>query len=336
MSGSHESMPMVSIRPGYVTFYSEATRTRSSAYHNEAPPPPPELHQAAGIISEKAGRRISQAIDWMLYLAKPKPLYPDRPKSTKKFRVNFITLTLSAPQVHDDNEIKEQLLQPFLDTLRKTWNCSQYLWRAESQANGNIHFHLVTDVYVEWWKIRNRWNAIQQRLGYVSRFREKHGHSTPNSTDVHSVVKIKNLAAYFRAYLGKNAKSNLYTLLNSNSPEIQPCYNPSEAAELLPAKAKMYRAIGGKLWGLSYSLSRIRSVVLCTWDITDDSLRDFWAKFKDKRKEYDYHTCIYVSVATWAKAVQGELYTAFKEYLDAYRDLHPPPNFSTLALAPAN
>lgn len=329
-------MPMVSIRPGYVTLYSEPLRTSSSTITRSDPPELPTHNRPAGLISFKAERRLSQAIDWMLYLAKPKPLFPGKPKSKLKFRVNFITLTLSAPQVHDDNTIKKELLQPFLDTLRKSWKCSKYLWRAEAQANGNIHFHIVSDVYVEWWKIRNRWNAIQGKLGYVARFHEKHGHSTPNSTDVHSVNRIKNLAAYLAKYCSKNPQGSMYTALSRIDGKLIPCYDPSLALSLCQAAEKKFRAIGGKLWGLSYSLSRIRSVVICTWDIADKSLREFCSRFKSSARSYDYHTCYYVPVAQWAKAVQGALYTAFQNYLAEYRGLHPPRDVPTLAVASAN
>lgn len=314
---------MVSIRPGYLTFYSEATGGGSASRYQDVPQAPPERHTADGLISHKAQRRLCQSVDWLLYLSKPKKLYPKREKCGLQFRLNFITLSLSSDQVHDDNTIKRDLLQPFLDTLRKTWNCKHYLWRAESQRNGRIHFHLVTDQYIAWWKIRNRWNAIQNRLGYIDRWEGKTKSKQPNSTDVHSIRKVRKLGAYLAKYCAKNPKGAMYTALEEKDGQLAPCYNPSDALHIYSAKAEKYRSIGGKLWGLSYSLSQIRSAVACVHDIKDQSLHRFWQLFGQKAEEYDHHTCVYVPVATWAKQVRGDLYTLFSSYLDEYRNLQP-------------
>ncbi len=347
---------MISIRPGYLTFYSEVVRHGGASPYFDPPAPPPTAHSADGLISYKAQRRLSQAVDWMVYLAKPKPLYPERPECSLQFRLNFITLTLSDRQVHHDNIIKQKLLQPFLDTLRKTWGCSLYMWRAESQRNGNIHFHLVTDQYIPWWKIRNRWNAIQNRLGYLDKYLAANPGVQANSTDVKSVTRVKKLGAYLAKYCSKNPNGDMYTALAyarvtgttepaqkspdfvlknaPGSPGLKPCYNPSEALKIYPASAGKFRSIGGKLWGLSYSLSRCKSAVACVWDIADRSLHKLWATFGDQAKEYDYHTCMYIPVATWAKSVKGSVYRIFTDYLQEYRTLRGPPEKPTLAVAP--
>ena len=56
--------------------------------------------------------------------------------------MKFITLTLSDVQAHTDDSIKEHMLQPFLYWLQRYYNCS-YVWKAETQINGNIHFHIT-------------------------------------------------------------------------------------------------------------------------------------------------------------------------------------------------
>lgn len=320
-----DSIPMVSIRPGYLTFYSESTKSGSKLSTKSAAGELPDRNTADGLISDKAARRLSQSIDWMIYLALPKRIYPDRPHCKLHFRVNFLTLTLSSRQVHEDNTIKEKLLQPFLDTLRKTWGCKLYMWRAEPQKNGNIHFHLVTDVYIPWWKIRNRWNDIQNTLGYVDRWKGKTKSGIPNSTDVHSVKKVRNLGAYLAKYMGKGAGGAMYTALQAVNDGLMPCYNPSEALKIYPAAAGKFRSIGGNLWGLSYTLSKVKSVVLYVNDIRDNSLHQFWQLFGKQAKEYDYHTCLYVPVAEWARQVKGELYSFFVQYLEEYRNLQPVP-----------
>ncbi len=314
---------MVSIRPGYLTFYSEYCGDGSASSSRSEQNELPISNSADGLISYKAQRRLSQAVDWMLCLCGPKKLYPNDPTKNLTFKVNFVTLTLSSPQIHSDNEIKQKLLQPFLDTLRKTWKCKHYLWRAEPQKNGNIHFHLVTDVYIPMWKLRVRWNDIQNKLGYVDRWKTEKKVRQPPSTEVKSVKNIRKLGAYLAKYCAKNPEGAMYTALQEENGELVPCYNPSEALKIYPAKAGKFRSIGGNLWGLSYSLSKIRSAVACVHDIKDSSLHQLWKVFGKEAKEYAFHTCIYVPVSDWMKHVTGDLFAVFANYVLEYRKIPP-------------
>lgn len=155
-------------------------------------------------ISKKAKSNITAKINWLIAQAEEKTYFAEKAKKWYKFRINFITLTLSATQIHDDRKIKSVCLNYFLNEVRRRYKVKNYLWRAERQKNGNIHFHITTDKYIHWNEIRKIWNAAQARLGYLERFFDTHGHRNPNSTDVHSVLKIKNLAAYLTKYLTKN------------------------------------------------------------------------------------------------------------------------------------
>lgn len=258
----NNTVPFISIKPFYLTLYSrsESVRPRSSFQReNEA-----NLSQNDhnGKISRKANKRIRSAIDWLLYLSKEKSFYHKGFKRNYRFKVNFITLTLSAEQLHSDQVIKRDVLQPFLDHARKVWKVGNYVWRAEAQRNGNVHFHIVTDKFIPWVEIRNVWNKYQAKLGYLKRFQAKHGHRVPNSTDVHSIWKVRNLGQYLAKYCAKEAKG---------------------------------RAIKGKQWGLSYSLSRLKSCVELRCNEIEAEVRKIWSQAKDKIREFDYHTVIYIT-----------------------------------------
>lgn len=155
-------------------------------------------------MSVKARKRLECALAWMLYEAKPK--WTVSPKSGKKFqfKINFITLTLPAQQVHSDQEITNRCLGNVLDILKKKHSLVNYIWRAEAQSNGNIHFHLTTDVWIHYNDLRRYWNQSLELLGYVSSFEFKHKHRNPNSVDVHSVKHVKRLSSYLSKYMAKN------------------------------------------------------------------------------------------------------------------------------------
>lgn len=133
--------------------------------------------------------------------------YQKAGKNSIRYYVNFITLTLSAKQEHDDQYIKKEMLSRFLDDIRSEYGIVNYLWRAEPQKNGNIHFHILIDRYVHHTAIRSIWNKIQQTHGYITRFKNVHGHVNPNSTDIHSAKKIRNTLKYIVKYLTKTDTS---------------------------------------------------------------------------------------------------------------------------------
>lgn len=115
----------------------------------------------------------------------------------------FITLTLPSKQVHSDEEIKRQCLTPFLSYVTRTKGSKGYIWRAELQKNGNIHFHMFVDVYIPHQWLREVWNNTLSPLGYLDAFEKAHGHRNPNSTDIERVGKIDKAVAYLSKYIAK-------------------------------------------------------------------------------------------------------------------------------------
>jgi len=159
----------------------------------------PKSKPRSGYLSSDSMKRLRLRINLMTYIAENKTLRKSMNLPITKYKLVLITLTLSSSQIHSDYIIKSKLLQPFLRLLRNRWKVKNYLWKAEAQDNGNIHFHITTDQFIHWEEIRTAWNSIQETLGYISRA----GNGNPNSTDIHAVYKCKNLSAYLCSYISK-------------------------------------------------------------------------------------------------------------------------------------
>lgn len=140
--------------------------------------------------------------------------------------IKFITLTLSDTQHHGDKEIKALMLNRFLTRIKRNYGMQNYLWIAETQRNGNLHFHIITDINIHHKALRDSWNKIQRDNGYLNTYYEKNKHYNANSTDIHTLKKINNLAAYL-------------------SKEM--------------TKGQGNRPISGKLWGCSENLLKLKS-----------------------------------------------------------------------------
>ena len=146
----------------------------------------------------------------MIFLSEGKSYYDKKSKQSYKLHINFITLTLSAKQMHSDGFIQERMLKPFLKWMKRKGN-TLYVWRAETQFNGNIHFHITSNKYLHWEGIRNKWNDIQRKHGYINAYSLNNGDSIPNSTDVHGVKDITYMASYMTKYMGKNSDEKFTT-----------------------------------------------------------------------------------------------------------------------------
>ena len=126
----------------------------------------------------------------------------------KKSKVHLIllTCTLSSNQMHTDKTINRKVLTPFLQQLKRLYGCKNVFWRAESQANGRIHYHLLLDKYIDKDKVRYIWNEAQNHLGYIDAFQQEEGHRDAPSTRIEEVFDKNNAVGYVNKYVAKGSK----------------------------------------------------------------------------------------------------------------------------------
>lgn len=124
-------------------------------------------------------------------------------KNGKKNSASFITLTLPSKQIHQDNEIKRKILQPFLAECKRLDNLKYYMWTAETQENGNIHFHIITPTYIKKENLQERWNRHVDTLGYVSRSSVKN----PPSTHIEGIKQTNKAISYISKYISKGSEN---------------------------------------------------------------------------------------------------------------------------------
>jgi hypothetical protein len=208
-------------------------------------------------LSNKGKKRAKRAIKYLFYNATEKVAYNPRFHTQYRFRVNFITLTLASRQIHEDSEIKSKLLHQFLIEAKKRWGLVNYVWKAERQMNGNLHFHILSDKFIPWLELRNCWNRIQNKLGYIDRFNLNSRTRQPNSTDVHSLRKVSNVYSYVTKYMLKKFSGNR---LKVKATAIN--HKWADRAELSSVSPGVLaflsrESYGGRIWACSQSLSNI-------------------------------------------------------------------------------
>jgi hypothetical protein len=272
-----------------------------------------------GMISKKAAKRIERAVTWMLFYAKRKYIFDVELQKRFSFLINFITLSLPSAQIHSDDEIKKVCLESFLDKCRKYINLKNYVWKAEAQLNGNIHFHIVTDTYIRYDKIQEWWNDSVNLLGYVDRFEKKVGHRHPNSTDVHSVKHVKKVASYIAKYMSKNrAFKCIGELRLIKGKEVEILYGSDQYRREEAGKkegkvianiiAGPIRKTTGKLWYLSRSLSGCKGIRINEDDHNFIDIQTLIQKSNLHEFSTDFCTNYYGKVATASKVYAPWLY----------------------------
>jgi len=273
------------------------------------------------VLSNNSKRKITKCINYLLTITSNKKAFSYKYKKSFNFKLAFITLTLSSKQIHDDNFIKSYLLNHFLITLKRKFNVQNYLWKAELQRNGNIHFHILVDNYINYQELKDAWNNIQEKFGYVSRYRNKikrfykNGFklnmkyiqtwskekqyqaylknlqtdwNSPNSTDVHALRKVNNVQSYLLKYMCKDLEG---------------------------------REIQGRTWGANIALTNMRPFT----DLLDTEASNLFKKLirdlKLKTIQTDYYTLIFYNLEQLCNTRYNVLYQDLSSYFQELNKL---------------
>jgi len=215
-------------------------------------------NKSHGQLSSKSMSKLKNSVNWLLSAAKYKAVYSKRDRKTFWFKTNFITLTIPPQTSYSEHSIKLKLdsknIQPvhtslkssvpinylptvssavfqkclnvFLTYSRKHSNIKlyNYVWKLEAHKDGRLHVHISSDIFYHYMHLRAAWNRILLKNNLLENHYKIHGNYDPNSTDVHSVYKVRNVAGYICGYMQK--------------------------------KPNLSKDFEGRIWSCSYSLSQ--------------------------------------------------------------------------------
>jgi len=151
---------------------------------------------ANGILSVNATRKLRNAMRWLIACSSLKQCYEKEKKRMVDYRINMCTLTFKKNM--QDDEFARKLLGMWLDMAKHRFGLERYIWKAEPQERGAIHFHLCCGVYLPYKEVCYTWNRLLYRNGIRQ--------VNANSTDVHAVEEEWNAEAYLTDYLMNEAK----------------------------------------------------------------------------------------------------------------------------------
>lgn len=219
----------------------------------------------SGTTTDHAKKRIRKAIDMMLQLYPRRIIWNPVIEKNVSHQLSFITLTISSKERHlEANEGHKLCLAPWLLRMKRKASMRTYIWKAEFQKNGQLHYHITTPSFIEYSLIRDEWNNILRKEGLLSHW-NPYTDKSPNSTDVHSVYKVKNIQAYLTKYISKGNKD---VIKYWSQYQVTPASNSNQYTKMeLPKtqqlrnkiirdtkKLPKYKITKGKVWDCSQNL----------------------------------------------------------------------------------
>lgn len=286
-----------------------------------------------GFLSDHAKRKLFRSLDYLIITSERKKVYSKIQSKYVIFRIVFVTLTLPAKQRHSDKEITNNCFNQLIIELKKYHNVKSYVWRAEKQENGNIHYHLLINEFVEWSELRKRWNRIVNKLGYIDEYQanmkklykngfvlsrnpndkrtpdqqrkafilaQKSDFRSPNSTDIHDTRKIRDVKRYVGKYMAKQPSINLETDL----------------------KTQENLMVNGRLWSCSQNLSDIKGCQLVEdWEISDE-LEKVVNNSNCNFFKGSYFQVYFISIHEVLRSGSDLLFKYFSDYLIERFDFH--------------
>ena len=233
-------------------------------------------------ISDNAYRNLKNKISWLYYLSKCRYVKTYNGIEIYNFKMLFLTLTLPSKQVHTTAHITKDYLNQFITEIKQRTGMNNFVWRLEFQKNSNVHYHIVTDTYIDYFLAQKIWNRIINKGGYVDKYSEKFMNM---SLSQYFSYTVQNAVRYGKVienneYYSFTSVAKRYALLrkngfkNPNSVDVKSvsngkkissyiskyfgknnedknCYNPLDNEE----NSKSIR-----LWFCSRSLSKLKSI----------------------------------------------------------------------------
>lgn len=323
----------LNIRPTYITAVPAwEGGNRSRSYKQRENEKNLKDNSTHGIVSDKSSKKIKNAVNWLYSAAKLKPVYDEKKEKYFWFKVNFITLTVpsQAEKPVPSSEVKP-LFNKWLDMARKYNGLKNYVWKFESNKNGDLHIHLTTDTFIHYEKIKTRWNKYLSDANLLEDFRNRYKECTlekyismqpskypreqwqyerawkrgvannwqqPPTTDVHAVHKVNDVAAYICKYMSKDAD--------------------------------LVKDFKGRIWGCNYHISEANS---CKVQITNDALsqnlrylqsgivrwQPLMTKATDLKPEKQFGEIYYMKKEHWNKLKSTLIWDTYKKHKDAIR-----------------
>src|SRR4029077_8764488 len=286
------SIPVMQLRDGYVLVYYEQLYTRgwSNKFQNRMQLIKVKEKAYSGDITQGSRKRMAKAVTLMSQIVKPVRMI--NPVSQREIfhRFSFVTLTVASGHLLTAREGYDQLLQHFLQWLRRTKGVELYIWKAEFQKRGQLHYHIVFPNFIHYKEIRAKWNELQKNAGLLDEYAKKYGHFNPNSTDIHETRGVNNMKAYIMKEMGKSANANKLRAMAMVDSLIQAGELPEEKRNAFVEDYTGELVMDGKVWDCSACLGAAKYYTVAMTDRHEQFILDLCRRREARQKNDAFYS----------------------------------------------
>lgn len=174
----------------------------------------------SGTVTSGSVKRMRKAISLLIQKSPVRKIFNPVVNKTHDFSIGFVTLTLADQGKDTALDVYKKCLAPWLKWARYK-GMRDYVWKAELQKRGTLHYHIAINVFLHYQIIQDKWNYYQKKAGYLDDFAMRHKHFRPNSVDIHAVQKVGNVEAYITKYLIKGGGGKIKGKIWDCSKELK-------------------------------------------------------------------------------------------------------------------
>lgn len=157
-----------------------------------------------GGFSSHARKRLLSAIDILIQRNPTRKIWNPISETEHDFNINFTTLTISSNTLIGARRGYDELLSKWLRYMRDKYDLREYVWKAELQERGQLHYHVCGNQFIPWQVVRWKWNSLQKKAGLLNDYARQNGNFNPNSVDIHSVEKQEDILGYVSKEISKD------------------------------------------------------------------------------------------------------------------------------------
>lgn len=249
-SGLVQSVPRIQIRHKSVVVYYEPLYWKCRR-NNRKTWITKDLHKTAysGKVTQGVRKRMTKAVNLLLQTIAPKWVENSETGKWHYHKLSFITLKITNAESVTAREAYDTCFNHFMDWMTRTAGVKLYVWKIEMEKRGQIHYHITTPTFIPWQHIRAAWNNLLRKAGYLDQYAEANGHFDANSTDIHEVNDVTDLARYIIKAFSESVEAA------DKMKEGKKGKSKTDIAAEMTKDVQNETATVGKIWGCSELLS---------------------------------------------------------------------------------
>jgi hypothetical protein len=217
-----------------------------------------------GLLTPGAKRRLTKAAELLIQLSKEHYVVNPKTGKYRKFRLAFLTLVVSDINPKRSKEVQKTCLAPFIQWLRRVKGCTMFLWKAELQQRGQIHYHFTINVFIDKDEVRAKWNELQRKAGYLERHHDIYHNWSPPSTEIKDVKHYERIASYISKKVESQSKVVAQNIEREQDAELSLAMIAKHGSDYHSITTELTKdfqnrhSVYGKIWDCSMSLKKAK------------------------------------------------------------------------------